>query len=247
MLIGLSTFFCLFFVYPQRYSREIFNSRLSYYLIVDVEDYWTCTDEFNQFVIDEPPVDIRLFSFYVFNATNTLNTIQRGFKPAMQETGPYGYQIYSYKYDITFDPEDSSTVSYKEYNILKPVEDPAVCKRMYYRMEKDQLLDEDPCTLMDCTCKDPAGIVTVINPLYQKVVREEGANDLIAQYSLEIFQTLKDLFLNEFVEATKSHLVANALEDVYVYRQISQVASLSQTNTLSRYGTNTCFYRFNNS
>lgn len=229
MLVGLSSFFCLYFVWPQNFSREVFNSRLSYYLIVDVEDYWTCTDEFNNFVIDEPSVDIRLFSFYVFNVTNTLTTVQRGFKPAMVETGPYGYQISSYKYDITFNVNDSSTVSYKEYNVLVPVEDKDACKRMFYRMDKDELLNGDPCETMDCTCKDPQGIVTIVNPLYQKVAREEGTNDLIAQYSLEIFQTLQSLMTNEFVSATKAHLVPYALEEIYVYRRISQVQLMIET------------------
>ena len=199
---------------------------------MDVEDYWTCSDEYNKFVIDEPVADIRLFSFYVFNVTNTLTTVQRGFKPAMLETGPYGYEIASYKYDITFNANDSSTVSYREYNVLKPVSDPLACKRMYYRMEKNQLLDDDPCIIKDCTCKDPNGIVTIINPLYQKVLREEGSNDLIAQYGLEVFSNLKDLFLGDFVQATKAHLVPNALEEIYIYRRISQVPIQPDTTIL---------------
>eukprot|EP00602_Paraphysomonas_sp_CaronLab_P005233 CAMPEP_0185037540 /NCGR_PEP_ID=MMETSP1103-20130426/32098_1 /TAXON_ID=36769 /ORGANISM="Paraphysomonas bandaiensis, Strain Caron Lab Isolate" /LENGTH=1227 /DNA_ID=CAMNT_0027575557 /DNA_START=401 /DNA_END=4084 /DNA_ORIENTATION=- len=148
----------------------------------------------------------------------------------MVETGPYAYQVHSYKYDVSFHANDSSTISYKEYNILKPVTDPTVCQRMYYRMDKDQLIDGDPCENGECICQDPNNMVTILNPLYLKVTEEEGPNLMISQYAVEIFQTLKTILTVDFVEATKAHLVPYALEEIYVFRTIVQVHQMINTS-----------------
>ncbi len=39
------------------------------------------------------------------------------------QVGPYAYEKESIKYDVFFDPVDSSTVTYKEYILLKSVGD----------------------------------------------------------------------------------------------------------------------------
>lgn len=223
LIVGISSFLCLFVVWPQIFSAIVFDSRLSNYVITDIEDYWTCTDHYNNFVIDKPSQDIRLFSFYVFNISNTFTTMQRGFKPTMVETGPYAYELSSVKYEVYFEPDDSSTVSYKEYTTLKAVTDKEACKRMYYRMDKNDLLENDPCLTSDCTCKDPTSMVTIINPLFAKFITEEGSNMLLARYSSEVFSYMKSFYTTEFVEATKAHLVQAAFEEIYVFRGFMKV------------------------
>jgi hypothetical protein len=225
IILGIAGFLALNIIWPQKYSQTVFDSRLRYYLILDIEDYWTCSNEYDKFVIDDPIADIRLFSFYVFNITNPLTTIQRGYKPDLVETGPYGYEMHSYKYNIYFQANDSSTVSYQEYSILKPVTDMEACKRMFYRMDKDTLLEDDPCSGSNCFCQDPTSMITVLNPLYVKLINEESANSLLARYSSEIFATQKKLLLEDFVEATKAHAVPFALQEIYVYRNFMQVNS----------------------
>ena len=43
----------------------------------------------------------------------------RGYKPAVVEVGPFGFEKFTYKYDITFGSDDEdSYVSYKEYSVL---------------------------------------------------------------------------------------------------------------------------------
>jgi hypothetical protein len=219
MIVGLSSFLCLFVAWPQIFSADVFDSRLTSYVITDIEDYWTCSDHYNQFIIDKPSSEVRLFSFYVFNLTKTYETMQRGFKPPMVETGPYAFEISSVKYEVYFEPEDSSTVSYKEYSTLKPVTDTSTCQRMYYRMDKNDLLDADPCTLTDCTCKDPSSMVTIINPFFVKFITEEGSNMLLARYSVEIFSYMKSFYTGDFVEAVKAHLVPIAFEEIYSHVQ----------------------------
>ena len=225
MVLGASFLVSLLFVYPQVFNKIIFDSRLAFNLIVDVEDYWTCTKQYNNFVVDEPNGDIKLFAFYVFNVTNTLTVIQRGFKPVMVELGPYGYLMHSYKYDVYFEAEGSTTISFKEYNVLKQAPEKA-CQRMYYRMDKDILNDGDPCLDIDCTCQDTSDIVTIINPLYAKVLKEETSNSMISQYAVEIFATMKDLLEINFVEAVKAHMVPSAYEEIYLIRRRMQTQTL---------------------
>jgi len=225
MVLGLSFLVSLLYVYPQKFSKIIFDSRLAFNLMVDVEDYWTCTKQYDAFVVDEPSADIKLFAFFVFNVTNTLTVIQRGFKPIMVELGPYGYLMHSYKYDVYFEPEGSTTISFKEYNVLRqaPV---LACQRMYYRMDKEGLADGDPCLLKECTCQDTSDIVTIINPLYAKVLKEESSNSMISQYAVEIFQTMKDMLEINFVESVKAHMVPSAYEELYIVRRRMQTQTL---------------------
>lgn len=223
ILLGLSSFIYLFLIYPQIFSSIIFNSRLKNYVITDIEDYWTCSEHYNNFIIDSPSKEVRLFSFYIFNISNTFTTIQRGFKPSMVETGPYAYEILTTKYNVFFHPIDSSTVSYQEYSILTPVVDKYACNRMYYRMDKNDLLDTDPCQSIDCTCKDPQSIVTIVNPLFIKFITQESSNMLLARYSGDIFYYLRNFYTTDFVEATKAHLVPAALEEIYLFRGFMQV------------------------
>jgi hypothetical protein len=233
IIVGLSSFFCLFVIWPQIFSAIVFDSRLTSNIITEIEDYWTCSDQYNNFVIDKPSAEVRLFSFYIFNISNPFTTMQRGFKPSLVETGPYAYQITSTKYEILFDSKDSSTVSYKEYSTLQAVTDPLICKRMYYRMDKNDLLDSDPCLSTDCTCQDPASIVTIVNPLFVKFVTEETSNTILAHFSTEIFSYMKSFYTTEFVEATKAHLVPAAFEEIYVFRGFMKVLSLSSSIDLS--------------
>jgi hypothetical protein len=228
IVLGLSFLVSLLYVYPQIFSKIIFDSRLAFNLIVDVEDYWTCTKQFDEFVVDEPNGDIKLFAFYVFNITNTLTVIQRGFKPQVVELGPYGYLMHSYKYDVHFEEEGSRSISFKEYNILKKAPNKA-CERMFFRMDKDSLGEGDPCLDIDCSCQDTSDYVTIINPLYAKVLKEETSNSMISQYAEEIFSTMKSLLENDFVEAVKAHLVPNAYEEIYIVRRRMQLQTLLST------------------
>ena len=77
------------------------------------------------FISDEPSPELNLMTFYIYNITNPADTIQRGFKPRLVETGPYGYSKATYKYDILFDAVNPDLVTFKEYSILSVLEDPA--------------------------------------------------------------------------------------------------------------------------
>lgn len=62
-----------------------------------------------------------------------MDVIQRGSVPNVVETGPFGFIKNTFKYDVLFDAEDSSRVTYKEYSYVQEVNDPAVCEEWFYR------------------------------------------------------------------------------------------------------------------
>jgi len=48
----------------------------------------------------EQDPDTDLFVIYLWHVTNTENFIEGGYKPRLQEMGPYAYVRQAYKYDI---------------------------------------------------------------------------------------------------------------------------------------------------
>jgi hypothetical protein len=105
------------------------------------------------FITDEPLPELNLMTFYIYNITNPQESIQRGYKPHILETGPYGYSKSTYKYDISFETTDSDLVSYKEYSMLHELTDPTVCTRMYFRMDRVlNVLLYNPCQNGKCDC-----------------------------------------------------------------------------------------------
>lgn len=42
MIVGLAAIIPLSILWPQYYSAYVFNSRLAFHLIIDIEDYFTC-------------------------------------------------------------------------------------------------------------------------------------------------------------------------------------------------------------
>ena len=46
IIAGLIAFICLCFVWPQSYSFLVFNSRLAYHLVLDIEDYYSCNKDY---------------------------------------------------------------------------------------------------------------------------------------------------------------------------------------------------------
>jgi hypothetical protein len=223
MLFGVCACFCLVLIWPQSYLIRVFNSKLAYHLVLDVEDYFTCNNEYQNFVVDEPDPSYSMFSVFIFNVSNSFDVLTRGNKPDMVETGPYGFVKYTYKYDISFsDPVESTTVTFKEYSVLQPVEDPDACEKMYFRMDRDYL-EATPCANNICKCKSYDSLVTVINPLLLKLLHEESASEIIGQHSVEVFSEIKRVLEDPFTEAVRAHLVPRALKEIYQFRTQMQL------------------------
>lgn len=233
MLFGAVACFCLVMIWPQSYLIKVFNSKLTYHLIMDVEDYFTCNKEYIGFVIDEPDPSYSMYTIFVFNVTNSADVLERGNKPEMAETGPYGFVKYTYKYDISFDdPERSTTVTYKEFSILQTVDDPAACEKMYFRMDRD-LLQADPCANGACECKAYDSLVTIINPLLLKIIYDEGTSEIIAQHGVEVFSEIQKVLEDPFTEAVRAHMVPRAFKEVFLFRTQSQAGVLVRAAVIS--------------
>ncbi len=230
--IVFGTFFAasLAYLWPQMYTPGVFNSRMSYHLVLDIEDFWTCNKDFKNFVIDEPPLDEAIFQVFIFNITNAASVIQEGYKPNVNEVGPYAYQKKIYKYDIYFAEEDQTRVQFKEYSMLiaVPPEMSDVCERMYHVMGRSYASALDPCVNSACLCRNHDDFVTVVNPLFLKMIWEESAHSVLAYFAVDVFSQVKTLIENDFVQAAKAHLVPYAIGEIYQFRWQLQAQTILQ-------------------
>jgi len=228
-LFGFLSCFCLVLIWPQIYAIQIFNSKAAYKLIIDVEDYFTCDEDYKKFVIDEPDSSYSMLSIYVFGVGNAADVFQRGAKPVMTETGPFGFLRHSYRYEISFDdPTRSETVSFKEFSVLLELSDANLCEEMYYRTGRDSLV-VNPCINEQCKCKDYDTLLTIVNPMFLKLQWSDSSSDLMAYYSVEVFSEVKTLLEDPFAEAVRAHLVSNALKEVYYFRLQMQMGAVMNT------------------
>lgn len=233
MLFGVVSCFCLVLIWPQSYIINVFNSKLAYHLILDVEDYFTCNQDYQNFVVDEPDARYAMLSTFIFNVSNTYDVLTRGNKPELVETGPYGFVKYTYKYDISFsDPVESTTVTFKEFSVLQPVEDPNACEAMYFRMDRDYL-EATACPGDTCKCKSYDSLVTIVNPLLLKLLHEESASEIIGQHAVEVFSEIKRIMEEPFTEAVRAHLVPRALKEIYQFRTQMQMGYIVQDSVNS--------------
>ena len=230
MLLAVCIGMPLIFLFPQIFSPAIFNSRLSYHLILDVEDYLTCSKDYHTFIIDEPDPNVNLLKFYVFNITNAADCLDRGNQPIVDETGPYGYRKKTYKYDVSFDTNtSSSTVSFKEYHYLTKLNESKLCESMFFRMDNAFGELNNPCVDGVCQCADHDATIIVVNPLFLKLLYNEGADSLLGTYSVDVFTEIKSLIEGPFVEASRAHLVTRAYQEIYQFRSILQILPIMKT------------------
>eukprot|EP01036_Dinobryon_divergens_P028399 gene28399-37335_t len=265
IITGICVLFCLLLMWPQVYMVNIFNSRLGFHLILDVNDYFTCNRDYQNFIIDEPEPTYGMYQIFVFNVTNAAEVIQSGYKPTLAETGPFGFVKYSYKYDVHFDDNKASkTVRFKEYSILREQKDTTTCQEMFFRMGRDYLVD-NPCKNGVCDCKSLDSPIVTVNPLFEKTIWKESASTMLSYYAQEPFAEVQRQLYGPFVTAVKAHLVLRAYKDVYSFRtqmqvyyllttafqtlrktySITKIATFSSSNVpsscgLSKYGIKTC-------
>jgi hypothetical protein len=143
--------------------------------------------------------------------------------------GPFGYSKRTYKYDVSFDPTDSSSVTFKEYILLEAVADPTACTRMYHRLGNDFEALTDPCVNGACDCLDASQMVTIVNPLYGKLEWQESSQELMARYSSAVFVTIQELLLTEFITAVKMHIIKFAYQEIYFFRLMNMVGTVFKT------------------
>eukprot|EP01038_Epipyxis_sp_PR26KG_P014212 gene14212-19069_t len=241
MIIGACTCLCLVALWPQKFLVDVFQSRLAYHIVLRVEDFLTCNKDYYDFVIDEPDAESRMFMLYIYNISNAKAIYQRGYKPALVETGPYGFLKHSYKYDVSFHSAQSNSniegsnkyntdyVTFKEYTLLREVNDSSLCEKMFFRMDRGNGIDT-PCVDNACQCKSYDSVVSIINPLFLKTIWQDTSHDLIALYSPDVFQEIRSILDEPFTEAVRAHLVSNAYKEIYLFRVQMQVGTILTTS-----------------
>lgn len=228
LIFGVCIGICMAIIWPQDFLITIFNSRLAYRLILNVDDYYTCNEKYQEFIIDEPSAEYAMVSLYLYSVSNMPAVIQQGFKPQVKETGPFGYIKNTYRYDVVFDSEDPTTVTFKEYSYLQAVDDPTLCQKMYFRMDSD--LDENnPCSGTSCLCQDPNLELTIVNPLFLKVLWQDTPFALLAAFSTDVFSSIKVLLDAPFTEAVQASIVSRAFKEIYQFRVQAQLGPILKT------------------
>lgn len=84
----------------------------------------------------------------------------------------------------------------------------------------------DPCIGGACDCRADDESVTIVNPLFLKLIWQESSQDLVAYYSSAVFENIRTLLTTEFISAVKYHLAPAGLREVYFFRQQMQMNSL---------------------
>ena len=192
MIIGSLFLLILTCVWSQSLFPYVFNSRLLFQLIVNKDTFASCSPQYGSFIQNSDPPDVALTSFYVYNVTNPAEVIQLGNRPNLQRLGPYAYSSQHFKYNVAFDLNSSSTLSYQEYSFLQPINaGSSLCQRSFLQ---DAISCADPS---NCICHDPNDTVTVVNPLFAKVIWMDGSDSIIAYMSQDYFANIKTILENE--------------------------------------------------
>ena len=204
-----------------------------------MENYRTCDEDYRKFIVDEMPPDDGKMSFYLFNVTNVRDVIQEGYKPSLMESGPYGYKKSTFKYNVTFDPNDSTVVNHMEYVELESIiDDPSSCSKTFFRMGRSDGKILNPCPDNICDCRSDENDVTVVNPSFFRTIHEETVPKIMGHLSGELFEATKNILEKNFIEAVKAFTVHSAMQEVYLFRtymQLGHLLNASLTNLTQSY------------
>ena len=171
-----------------------------------------------------------MLNFWVWNVTNAQFVISRGYKPQVIETGPYGYKKRTYKYEVEFERGDNNTISFKEYSLLDYIKDSTICQRMYNKAAHSYLSTSDPCVDGSCLCRSDNDIVTIVNPLFLRLIWQDSSHEMLALFSAEIYQRIQSILENEFLEAVNAHIISKAMYDIVLFRTDMQIGYLLTTS-----------------
>ncbi|CAM9090652.1 unnamed protein product, partial [Laminaria digitata] len=220
----------LFFVACVLWSQLLYpmalNSKTLFEAILDANDQAALGSTYTKWLLglfsdeEELTAESSLNSIYLWHITNPSEILEQGFKPKLEEKGPFGYVKRTKKYDVNFSDDDSDKVTYKSWTVYDPVEDNEDCTEMFFRMDKANLrqgiLDCDENT---CDCVDDTQEVTVVNPLFLKLMQQYTPTGIMSTLAQEVFADIKDGMTVGFVRATKAYILPSVLNDVFRFRK----------------------------
>jgi hypothetical protein len=118
-------------------------------------------------------------------------------------------------------------------------------------------LASDPCSGSSCDCMTSNYPLTIINPLFIKLLAkvsqdpstslpyislinaiQETPFSILSHYANDVFSTIKTLIEEDFPDAVRAHLVSVAFQEIYIFRlqmQIGKFLNTSYHSLLSTY------------
>jgi CD36 family len=241
-LCGIMIFAAMCLLWSQVLYPLVLNAKVAFEVVIDAKDQAAQSPSYMAFLqglgVEEQQQQhsqYALHSFYVWNVTNTLEVLQLGYKPQMQQVGPYGYVKREQKYDVQFsEGDDSATVSYKQWHYLDPVAEPSDCAAMHYRIGRAKLdMNDADCANSTCDCRPFAAAandtVTVVNAPFMRLLHEETPQGLLASTAQEAFAHIEQSLTGEFLTAVKSAFLPERLDAAWRYRRAAATSALLQT------------------
>lgn len=96
----------------------------------------------------------------------------------------------------------------------------------------DKILNVDlfnPCANEACNCRSINEPVTIVNPQFLKLLWIEKSQNIISEFSADIYSQIKTTIEEDFPLAVRLHLVPYAYLEVCMFREKMQLAKLLQT------------------
>lgn len=90
----------LTFLWSQYLFPTMLDANVAFDAVLNQYDQFTNDWTFKDFEHREQDLATDLFILYLWHVTNTENFIESGYKPRLQEKGPYPYVKQAYKYHI---------------------------------------------------------------------------------------------------------------------------------------------------
>lgn len=90
----------LTFLWSQYLFPTMLDSNVAFDAVLNQYDQFTNDWTFKDFEHREQDSATDLFILYLWHVTNTENFIESGYKPRLQEKGPYAYMKQAYRYHI---------------------------------------------------------------------------------------------------------------------------------------------------
>jgi len=88
-----------------------FEEYIKFEQVIDVGDQWSDDYTYQNFIHRDAAEHSSLFEVYLFNVSSPESMIDEGFKPRVQEVGPYGYIKNHFKYDVHFSHTGSTGIN----------------------------------------------------------------------------------------------------------------------------------------
>ncbi|CAM9656283.1 unnamed protein product [Ascophyllum nodosum] len=224
--ISCVLFLVMCILWSQLLYPQALNSKTLFEAIIDGKDQVASNPSYIRWLAGlfsdekELTAGYALHSFYVWHVTNPSEILEQGFKPKLEETGPFGYKKRTTKYDALFSANDSAKVTYRSWTVYQPTEHSEDCKNMFFRMDKARLRPGIPdCIGIACNCVDDSREVTVVNPPFLKLLQRYKPTGLLSTLAQEVFADIKEGMTVGFVRATKAYLLPAVLSDVYQFRK----------------------------